>query len=363
MELSHAQAFHFKNLKILSRLTDTVDLCLYEHKCKLYITKRIAPEDAAHYEIISGIDHPNLAKIEYIADTGEELRAVREYISGDCLADIIESGKTLSERRTAQIAYEIASGLNALHMKSIVHRDINPNNIIISSDGIAKIIDYGIARSYKENKSKDTVIIGTPGYAAPEQFGFTQSDGRTDVYAMGVLMNVMMTGKTPTEKLADGSLKKIISKCIEIDSKKRYANMVELMRELQRKAGAKERNSYSESSDSVLDKIIDVIPGIRTKKPHFIIISLIWYIFGIFSLVGDYIRSKTLSEYLVSTAFYILVFILPLFCFHNFLDVWDRLPLTKSASRSSQKVIFYILGVVSILFGFYIFGITFGSPE
>lgn len=364
MELTPGQAYLFENLKIVSKLTDTVDLCLYRPKCKVYITKAVDPEDVKYYDIISGIDHPNLAKIEFVAYTGTEYRAVREYVSGECLSDILDSGRTFDGIKTAQIAYEIASGLNALHTNSIVHRDINPNNIIITTDGTAKIIDYGIARSYKEFKSKDTVIVGTPGYAAPEQFGFTQSDGRTDIYALGVLINVMLCGKTPQEELAKGSLKKVIRKCIEIDSAKRYTNMTELMRELHRITGAGKIVRENEISDTLLDKIMYSIPGIRSGKIYIIIPALIGYALEIYSVVNSYATCEpTLSNYILCTMFAFLAFIMPLFCFHNFLDVWNRLPFTRGASRGAQRAFFYTVGVLSIMVGFYCIGTVFASPQ
>ena len=110
----------------------------------------------------------------------------------------------------------LIAGLGALHRCSLVHRDINANNILITTDGNVKIIDYGIVRLFDKSKSTDTVILGTPGYAAPEQFGFTQSDSRTDIYALGVLMNVMMTGRLPSEDTARGGISRIIEKCVMI---------------------------------------------------------------------------------------------------------------------------------------------------
>ena len=91
-----------------------------------------------------------------------------------------------------------------------------------------KLIDFDASRFFKKGQSKDTVIIGTAGYAAPEQLGFAQSDERTDIFALGVLMNVMLTGEHPTNKLYKGKLRKVIEKCIQLDPQKRYKNVEEL---------------------------------------------------------------------------------------------------------------------------------------
>ncbi len=358
MELTPGQVFLFQNLSVVSELTDTVNLCLYKPKCKLYITKVIKPEEVGYYEIISGIEHPNLAKVEFIANTGSEYRAVREFVAGDCLADIIESGKTFDERRAAKIIYDISSGLNALHEKSIVHRDVTPNNIIISNDGVPKIIDYGIARSFKEFKGKDTVIVGTPGYAAPEQFGFTQSNGRTDIYAIGVLLNVMICGKEPIEQLAEGRCRKIIKKCIQIDPRKRYANMLELMRAIRVSTGVGDDDALKGYSDSLLDRIISAIPGYRTRKLPFIILASIWYFIGGTSFVSVFSEQRTLGQYIGGTVANIFIIIVPLFCFHNFLDIYNKLPFSRGTSLGGQRILFYTLGVISLFVGFYIYGIS-----
>lgn len=98
-----------------------------------------------------------------------------------------------------------------MHKYSITHRDITPSNIIIGFDGVVKIIDFGISRLHKENAKHDTQVLGTEGYAAPEQFGFKQSDCKTDIYALGVLLNYMLTGHIPSEVMyRDGDVADII---------------------------------------------------------------------------------------------------------------------------------------------------------
>ncbi|MCM1256313.1 MAG: protein kinase [Roseburia sp.] len=95
----------------------------------------------------------------------------------------------LPETESLDVAGQILEGLDVIHRLKLVHRDINPQNIVISSDGVVKIIDFGIGRMYKELQGRDTEFLGTAGYAAPEQFGFSQSDARTDIYSVGVILN------------------------------------------------------------------------------------------------------------------------------------------------------------------------------
>lgn len=118
-----------------------------------------------------------------------------------------------------------------LHSLGAVHRDIKPENVIIRGDQ-AVLIDFDAARIVKNRSDADTQVLGTTGYAAPEQYGISQTDGRADLYAMGILLNIMLTGKHPSKKLAGGRLGRIVQKCTMINPEKRYKNVLHLMESL-----------------------------------------------------------------------------------------------------------------------------------
>ena len=111
---------------------------------------------------------------------------------------------------------------------SIIHRDIKPENIIIAPNNKVYLIDFNAAKRFNPDKNYDTVLMETVEYAAPEQFGFSPSDIQTDIYALGVLLNVMLTGCFPREKLYDGKLSTVILKCISIDPSKRFRSVTRL---------------------------------------------------------------------------------------------------------------------------------------
>ena len=109
-----------------------------------------------------------------------------------------------------------------------VHRDIKPENIILrGADAI--LIDFDAARLYKPEHEADTQILGTTGFAAPEQYGLSQTDIRTDIYAMGVLINVMLTGEHPSKRLAEGRMGRVVEHCTRVNPQKRYKNVLRLM--------------------------------------------------------------------------------------------------------------------------------------
>jgi serine/threonine protein kinase len=151
---------------------------------------------------------------------------LEEYIDGITVAEVMESG-SYRYSGARKVIRSVCHALNILHERNLVHRDIKPENVMIAKNGRVVLIDLNAARQIS-NASKDTVIMGTVGYASPEQLGVAQSDARTDIYALGVLLNVMITGKHPSEKLAKGKAGRIIRKCTSVNPDERYQSAEKL---------------------------------------------------------------------------------------------------------------------------------------
>ena len=160
---------------------------------------------------------------------GENI-VIEEFVQGDTL-DFLLKEALVSPQETKQTIKQLCQGLWVLHSMAAVHRDIKPENVILrGSDAV--LIDFDAARLHKPQAEADTQILGTTGFAAPEQYGLGQSDTRTDIYSLGVLMNVMLTGQHPSKKLAEGRLGRIIQRCTQINPAKRYKNVLHLMEAL-----------------------------------------------------------------------------------------------------------------------------------
>ena len=160
---------------------------------------------------------------------GENI-VIEEFVQGDTL-DFLLKEALFSPQETKQTIKQLCQGLWVLHSMAAVHRDIKPENVILrGSDAV--LIDFDAARLHKPEAEADTHILGTTGFAAPEQYGLGQSDTRTDIYSLGVLMNVMLTGQHPSKKLAEGRLGRIIQRCTQINPAKRYKNVLHLMEAL-----------------------------------------------------------------------------------------------------------------------------------
>ena len=160
---------------------------------------------------------------------------LREYIEGVSLDQYVK-GHIMTEDIARELAIALAEAMKALHTGDpvIIHRDIKPKNIIVRDDGSVALIDFGISRVYKEEAASDTVISGTEGFAPPEQYGFMQTDIRSDIYSFGVVLSWLLTGKEQPMKLPLTKLEKVAAKCCAFAPDKRYKNDDELLDALHR---------------------------------------------------------------------------------------------------------------------------------
>ena len=188
---------------------------------KLVIIKRINITGLP-YKTLKDHPHQIAPKIIYCAEQDKETLIVEEYIQGDSLLERLEQKCYLTEKEAEYILLGLCDGLKPLHDLGIIHRDIKPSNLILQNGCIIRLIDFDAARTVKSDSSEDTRLLGTKGYAPPEQFGYGQTDGRSDIYSIGITMKKMLGREY------HGYLEKILNKCTEIDPKKRYASVLAL---------------------------------------------------------------------------------------------------------------------------------------
>lgn len=211
---------------------------LVQHRCskKIYVKKQLTSYSRPVYEYIRDNPVPNMPRIYELAEEDGVLTVIEEYISGDTLQYRLDNHGPMAEPEVVGLALQLCRILHRLHHASppIVHRDIKPGNIILSPDGVVKLLDINAARQYSPAGGQDTRMMGTVGYAAPEQYGFMQSSVQSDIYAVGALMNMLRTGQLPSQQAAAGRLGNIIHKCVEMSPKDRYASIDELTAALEK---------------------------------------------------------------------------------------------------------------------------------
>jgi len=168
------------------------------------------------------IAHPLWPRILFTAEEDDTTWVVEEYVSGNTLSAEIETGRRFSPAEVKNIMLQLLDGMTAFHQAGIIHRDIKPSNIILQGERQARLLDFGVAREMHRENSPDTRAFGTSGYAPPEQYGFGQTDARSDIYALGVTMKELL------EEGNHGWLTAVLDKCTALDPKDRYQNADEL---------------------------------------------------------------------------------------------------------------------------------------
>lgn len=218
-------------VKVLSKKNDGEILQVRHKTQNKDLVVRSYSKQITAYQKLKTITHPNIPLVFDALNLYDGLIVLEEFIDGLTVAEVLEQG-SYTYHGAKKIISEVCCALLALRDIDIVHRDIKPQNIMIAKNGGVKLIDFNAARIHKSETQKDTEILGTVGYAPPEQYGISQSDEKSDIYSLGVLLNVMLTGAHPSKFLAKGKAGKIVLKCTQIDPASRFACIEDLMMKL-----------------------------------------------------------------------------------------------------------------------------------
>ena len=210
----------------IRNLDERENVVLVKRDGKNYVKKILSTynESVYRYLICHPIAHmPQISKV-YRGD--RYLVIIEEYIEGSSLSEYLKKG-IFRPTEAVHIVRNLCCILNELHTLDcpIIHRDIKPSNVMLTKSGEVVLLDMNVAKWYDSEEKEDTRLLGTKDYAAPEQagYGMKASSDKTDIYAVGILLNVMLTGKLPKEKPAQGKLWDIIERCISLDADTRYS--------------------------------------------------------------------------------------------------------------------------------------------
>lgn len=282
-----------KTLQIIKQDQDkTISLVEHEISHTKYIQKELNYYDKTLYQTIQKIKNPYLPKIFVIQENDNHLILIEEYIEGKTLDQ-----QSFSKEQVKDIMHQLCECLDSLHKLNppIIHRDIKPENIIYHDNKVT-LLDFGIARFLDSKKSKDTLILGSVGYAAPEQFGFQQSNPQTDIYALGKLMNYLLNGSLEHQSNISFDLKQIILKATQLDYKNRY-------------------NSVKEMDLAIQQKLV-VIPPLNNDTFKSKMISLAWIVFTLM-IVVDMEPGETIKNSFINKLSCFLFIYFGLFLYYN----------------------------------------------
>ena len=211
----------------VGRLADRENIFLVRNRetGETVVKKLLRAYDAGVYSYLQAHPVKHMPRILELYEGENCLIVMEEYIRGSTVAEMLEAG-SFPEQRAVSIIKDVCRILDELHSlpEPIVHRDVKPGNLMITPEGETVLLDMNAAKWINPAKSEDTRYMGTQYYAAPEQvgYGFSASTDRTDIYAVGMLLNVMLTGKFPKEQKASGKVWDIIERCIRLDADQRY---------------------------------------------------------------------------------------------------------------------------------------------
>lgn len=212
---------------------------------KIDISLEIARQEI---QMLQNLRHPAIPQISGVIENENYVCVIQEYIEGKNLNALVDQFGPYPADYVVSLSKQICAFLAYIHSfhPPYIYRDMKPANIILQPSGYIKVMDFGIMRTYKPGKMKDTVALGTRGYAAPEQYGTAQSDPRTDIFGLGVTMYFLLTGDDPRNPNFNGmkpiralnpsipkGMENIIEKCTRIDPNQRYQSAGELLKDLE----------------------------------------------------------------------------------------------------------------------------------
>jgi serine/threonine protein kinase len=211
--------------KEIATLSEEHQIHIVQHiETKKIYLKNLKVYNLAVFEQLFKNPVRNIPRIYAMYEHDDVLTIIEEYISGDTLEEIIDLCGTVSESDAICYAIKLCDILIALHSQtpSLIHRDIKPSNVILTEDERIILIDLNAARQCLAEKGRDTRLIGTEGYAAPEQFGFGNSSCQTDIYAVGNIIKALIGLDNHSSMKVSPKLNVVINKCLEMNPKDRY---------------------------------------------------------------------------------------------------------------------------------------------
>ena len=287
-------------------------------------------------EPIDGI--PRIYSVRPVADGWI---VTEEYIQGRTFAEVLRGG-LFGKKAAVDFCLKLCSILEKLHAKGIVHGDIKPENIILGNDGKIWLIDFDASHFVKDEIGRDTVLLGTPGFASPEQFGFGRSDPRSDIYAMGVLLNIMMTGRHPVYVTVSGRMAIVVEKCTDVDPERRYQNIKELKKGLKH---PRRRHEF--------------LPvGFRSMNPFKMILAIFGYAAGILLIIELTIpeRKADVKAFAFFRWWFIISYIGLIFIFFNYGGINNIFSKNKNSKHIGAKFLEALIFLVIITLIIFILG-------
>lgn len=322
-----------------------------------YVKKRLLVYNPEIFRYLK--DHPirHTPRIRELVEEPGVLTVIEEFIPGQTLEQLLRQG-TFSEQQAVGTVIALCRILEDFHscVPPIVNRDIKPSNIILTPDGTVKLLDINAAKRDTGEGVQDTVLLGTQGYAAPEQYGFGTSSVQTDIYAVGILLQELLTGRAGPNAVLSGSLGRIVRRCTQLSPRKRFRSVTDLRLALERSGFCAAGLSSGQRWQRFLP------PGFRSRD------SVAWF----FSLVAYcMIGNACLTMQVNGTPTEVAANRVAISCISlgillfsgNYLDIQRHVPLARSRNPILRLLgvlivdaLIFFLGLILLFFATVILG-------
>lgn len=300
----------------------------------IYVKKIL---DVYNYNVYKYLHSHHVNGTPFIYELYQEentLTVIEEYISGKTLEELLRQKHIFSIDEIKNIVWQLCNILNQLHncKPAIIHRDLKPSNIILTDEGRVVLLDLNAAKHFSNNGNEDTTLLGTKGYAAPEQYGFGMSNPQTDIYALGMVINTLLHGDFSPIPYPNTELTPIVIKCLKLPSEKRYKSVNEIKKQL--------NVSLVDSSKLSYNKMMLLPPGFRHLKPLNMIVASIVYIFTFWLCLSLEVKNSTPVTLFIQRIFCLIGFLGVELISNNYLGVQKSFSLCRS-----NNIIVRILGI------------------
>lgn len=334
--------------KTIAAINESHNIFLVQHQDtkKIYVKKNLDVYNDQIYQYLYQNKILGVPQIIDLYEDNNQLIVIEEFISGSSLQERIDKND-ISAASINHYMYELCEILEKLHSANppIVHRDIKPSNIIITNYDHVMLLDFNAAKYFTDPNAPDTILLGTKGYAAPEQYGFGSSTPQTDIYALGILLKQL----TSTLPESIDKFGEIINTCTQMNPADRYQSVSALKLALKQV----DRPMQPNLSKSFTWKAL-IPPGYRTLTPWKIAVSSIIYLFIFWLCLTLELKDTTGFALWLERIFCLMIMLSIVFCSFDYRNVQRLFPLCRHQNR-----ILHYIGVVllDIIIAIYLFAV------
>lgn len=323
---------YYKTIAVINE-SHNIFLVQHQETKKIYVKKILDVYNNRVYHYLYENKIPGVPQIISLSEENNQLIVVEEFISGSSLQEKIDANDittTLINRYVCELC-EILEKLHSVN-PPIVHRDIKPSNVMITEYDHVVLLDFNAAKYSSDSDTTDTILLGTKGYAAPEQYGFGSSTPQTDIYSLGILLKELVGAlQDPTDQYAE-----IISTCTQMNPADRFQSISTLKQAIQEI----EKPMQPNISKPITWKSL-IPPGFRTLTPWKIGVSSMVYVFIFWLSLSMELDDTTFFVLWLNRIFYLVIMLSIVFCSFNYCNIQRIFPLCGHQNR-----IFHYIGVV-----------------